>query len=103
MKQLSRIKIYYQERQYINMAWTDDKKQEAVELYLAEAPTAATSAEIVKSIAEKLEESPNGVRMILNAAGVYVKVEPSSIPAKKGSVAAGGEEKAPRVSKESQQ
>ncbi len=29
--------------------------------------------EIVKGIAEELDESPNGVRMILTKAGVYVK------------------------------
>jgi hypothetical protein len=31
--------------------------------------------EIVKEIAEELEESPNGVRMILTKAGVYIKKE----------------------------
>ncbi|HEY9705771.1 MAG TPA: hypothetical protein V6C58_25265, partial [Allocoleopsis sp.] len=32
-----------------------------------------TSTEIIKDIAEELEQSPNGVRMILVQAGVYVK------------------------------
>ena len=43
------------------MSWTDEKKQEAVEMYTAEEPTPENSMEIVKDIAEQLEESPNGV------------------------------------------
>ena len=35
------------------------------------------SMEIVKSIAEQLDQSPNGVRMILTKAGVYVKKNPA--------------------------
>jgi hypothetical protein len=34
--------------------------------------------EIVKDIAEELDESPNGVRMILTKAGVYVKKTPAA-------------------------
>ena len=56
-----------------NMSWDDDKKAEAVTLYEAAEPTPETSMEIVKDIAEELDESPNGVRMILTKAGVYVK------------------------------
>ena len=41
------------------------------------------SMEIVKSIADELGESPNGVRMILTKAGVYVKKAPASGSAKK--------------------
>lgn len=55
------------------MAWTDEKKAQAVEMYEAQEPTPENSMEIVKEIAEELEESPNGVRMILTKAGVYVK------------------------------
>ena len=55
------------------MAWDDDKKAQAVEMYEAQDPTPETSMEIVKEIAEELSESPNGVRMILTKAGVYVK------------------------------
>ena len=40
--------------------------------------TPETSMEIVKDIADELEESPNGVRMILTKAGVYVKKSPAS-------------------------
>lgn len=55
------------------MAWTDEKRQQAIEMYLAENPTPETSMEIVKTIAEELEEAVNGVRMILTKSGHYVK------------------------------
>ena len=55
------------------MAWDDDKKAQAVSMYEDQDPTPETSMEIVKDIADELDESPNGVRMILTKAGVYVK------------------------------
>lgn len=55
------------------MAWDDDKKAAVVAAYEDSDPTPETSMEIVKAIAEEYEESPNGVRMILTKAGVYVK------------------------------
>ena len=55
------------------MAWDDNKKAQAVEMYEEQNPTPETSMEIVAEIAEELEESPNGVRMILTKAGVYIK------------------------------
>jgi hypothetical protein len=64
------------------MAWTDESKAEAVSLYTAEEPTPETSMEIVKEIADTLGESPNGVRMILTKAGVYVKKAPATSSAK---------------------
>jgi len=64
------------------MAWDDDKKAEAVEAYTAANPTPETSMEIVKEIAEDLDESPNGVRMILTKAGVYVKKTPTASSSK---------------------
>jgi hypothetical protein len=60
------------------MAWDDDKKAQAVSMYEEQEPTPETSMEIVKAIAEDLEESPNGVRMILTKAGVYVKKTPAA-------------------------
>ena len=69
-----------------SMSWTDEKKQEAVDMYVAEEPTPENSMEIVKDIAEQLEESPNGVRMILTKAGVYVR----KTPAAKSSGGSGG-------------
>lgn len=69
-----------------NMAWTDESKEQAVEMYTAEEPTPENSMEIVQMIAEELGESPNGVRMILTKAGVYVK----KTPAVKSSSGGGG-------------
>tara|TARA_R110002012_G_scaffold10268_1_gene47371 strand:+ start:3933 stop:4370 length:438 start_codon:yes stop_codon:yes gene_type:complete len=60
------------------VAWTDESKAEAVEMYTAAEPTPETSMEVVKEIADELNESPNGVRMILTRAGVYVKKTPAS-------------------------
>ena len=59
------------------MAWTDEAKAQAVEMYTGEEPTPENSMEVVKMIAEELGESPNGVRMILTKAGVYVKKTPA--------------------------
>lgn len=58
------------------MAWDDEKKAEAVNMYTESDPTPENSMEIVKEIAEEINESPNGVRMILTKAGVYVKKAP---------------------------
>ena len=71
------------------MAWDDDKKEQAIEMYTAEEPTPENSMEIVKSIADELGESPNGVRMILTKAGVYVKKAPAAC-AKKSTTSTGG-------------
>lgn len=71
------------------MAWDDDKKEQAVEMYTAEEPTPENSMEIVKSIADELGESPNGVRMILTKAGVYVKKAPAA-GTKKSTTSTGG-------------
>lgn len=60
------------------MAWTDEAKAQAVEMYTDEEPTPENSMEIVKMIAEELGESPNGVRMILTKAGVYVRKTPAT-------------------------
>ena len=55
------------------MAWDDAKKDLVIEAYQNADPTPETSVEIVKEIAEDPDESPNGVRMILTKAGVYIK------------------------------
>ena len=76
--------------------WTDELKAKAVEAYEAADPTPETSAEIVVSIAEKLGQSPNGVRAILAKANVYIKATPK----KTGATAAKKEgAAAPKVSK----
>lgn len=86
------------------MAWTDEKKQNAIDAYLAGNPTPETSTELVKEIAEDMQESANGVRMILTTAGVYVKKDTSASTGtgtgSKAKTTTG--DKAPRVTKESQ-
>ena len=67
------------------VAWTDESKAQAVSMYEAGEPTPETSMEIVKYIADELDESPNGVRMILTKAGVYVKKTPAAKAVSTGS------------------
>ena len=71
------------------MAWTEEAKAQAVEMYTAEEPTPENSMEIVKEIAAELGESPNGVRMILTRAGVYVKKAPATRSSSNGSTGGG--------------
>lgn len=78
--------------------WTDELKAQVIKMYKDAGPTPENSTEILKEIADDIEQSPNGVRMILIQAGVYVKKDaaaPSGGSAKKP---AG--EGAKRVSKE---
>ena len=72
------------------MAWTDEAKAQAVEMYTAEEPTPENSMEVVKEIAAELGESPNGVRMILTRAGVYVKKTPATKSTSSGGGGGGG-------------
>lgn len=58
--------------------WTDELKAKVIEMYEGAGPTPETSTEIIKDIAEEIEMSPNGVRMVLVQAGVYVKKDPGS-------------------------
>ena len=84
-------RFYFQQQQARGkrrMAWTDEKKAEAIEAYQDAEPTPETSMEIVKEIADDLGESPNGVRMILTKAGVYVKKTPAT--ANGGGTSSGG-------------
>ncbi len=67
------------------MAWTDEQKAEVISKYEEAGATAETSMEIVQEIAEEVEQSVNGVRMILTKAGVYVKKSPAT--AKEGGAA----------------
>ena len=69
------------------MAWDDDKKAAVIEAYENAEPTPETSMEIVKDIADEFNESPNGVRMVLSKAGVYIKKTPA---ASGGAKASGG-------------
>ena len=79
--------------------WTDELKSEVIAKYEAAGPTPENSTEIIKDIAEEFEQSPNGVRMVLVQAGVYVKKDPGAGSAKTKTPAAG--DKPARVSKES--
>jgi len=76
------------------MAWTDEQKAEVIAAYEAQNPTPENSMEIVAEIAEEFEQSPNGVRMVLTKAGVYVKKAPAS-----GTKSSGGSTGGTRVSK----
>lgn len=80
------------------MAWDDTKRQKAIDLYQEREPTAENSLEIVAEVAGELEESVNGVRMILTKAGVYIKKEET----KKAAASAGSSSSTggTRVSKE---
>jgi hypothetical protein len=60
------------------MAWDEVKRLAAIEAYQDGNPTPENSMELVKEIAEDLEESPNGVRMILTKNNVYVKKSPAA-------------------------
>lgn len=78
--------------------WTEDLKKDVIAKYEAANPTPENSTEIIKEIADEIEMSPNGVRMVLVQAGVYVKKEATAAAAKTTS----GEKKTGgRVSKES--
>lgn len=79
--------------------WTDELKQEVISKYENAGPTPENSTEIIKDIAEEIEMSPNGVRMVLVQAGVYVKKEAGASTSKTVKKESG--EGTKRVSKES--
>lgn len=72
--------------------WTDELREQVIEEYTAAEPTSENSMEVVKEIADKLGKTPNGVRMVLTRAQVYVKKEPTASTST-------SESKTPRVSK----
>ena len=84
------------------MAWTEDQKVKAIAAYAAGGPTPENSTELIKEIAEELEQSPNGVRMILVQANVYVKKEATSSAGTTSTKAKAAGDAPKRVSKESQ-
>lgn len=81
------------------VSWDDEKRAAVVAAYEEAEPTPETSMEIVSAIAEEFGESPNGVRMVLTKAGVYIKKEVSAVSG--GSKGSGGG--GTRVSKADQQ
>lgn len=82
------------------MAWNDDKRAKAVSMYQDAEPTPANSLEIAQEIADELDESVNGVRMILVKAGVWQKKEEGS---KASSTSSDKKTGGARVSKEASQ
>ena len=85
----------YKKRRKRMSNWTDELKAQVVQDYESADPTPETSMEIVSDIAENIGQTPNGVRMILTKAGVYVKKTPAA-----GKASGGG---GTRVSKEGAQ
>ena len=79
--------------------WTEELKAKVIEMYEGAGPTPESSTEIIKDIAEEIEMSPNGVRMVLVQAGVYVKKEAGATTTKTTKTSSG--EGSKRVSKES--
>jgi len=65
--------------------WTDELREEIISEYTGREPTEENSIEIVKELAEQYEKTPNGVRMILTKAGVYVKKSTANTEGKKKS------------------
>lgn len=78
--------------------WTPELKEQVVKMYEDAGPTAENSTEIIKDIADEIEMTPNGVRMVLVQAGVYVKKEAS---ASKSAAKAASGDGPKRVNKES--
>ena len=76
--------------------WTDELKAKVTKMYLAAEPTADNSMEVVKEIADEIQQSVNGVRMILSKAGVYIV---KTVTKKTATASASGDKPA-RVSKE---
>lgn len=76
------------------MSWTDEERDQVIAKYKDGEPTPENSMDIVNAIAEEMDKTPNGVRMILMKAEVYVNKTPSSTASK----SSGGGSK--RVSKE---
>lgn len=72
-------------------------KQQIIDEYLANDPTVENTPEIVKEIAEAMGLSPNGVRMVLTDAKVYLKKVVAASTTKTDSASGTGTK---RVSKE---
>lgn len=77
--------------------WTDELKQKVIKLYQDAEPSPESSTEIIKDIADEIDMSANGIRMVLVQAGVYIKKEATA-----GKTTAKKESDGPkRISKES--
>lgn len=78
--------------------WTPELKEKVIKMYTEAEPTPESSVEILSDIAEELEQSVNGIRMVLIQAGVYVKKDAPGGKAAGGATKSGDAPK--RVSKE---
>jgi hypothetical protein len=58
--------------------WTDEEKAEVVTQYEDAKPTPETTMDIVKKLADDFDKTPNGIRMILSKANVYVTKAPAA-------------------------
>lgn len=77
--------------------WTDELKATVIEAYEEANPTPENTMDIIAELAEEHDKTPNGIRMILTKAGVYVKKTPTkSTGGTAGKKSGGGT----RVSKE---
>lgn len=75
--------------------WTDELRQKVIDAYLKAEPTPENSVEIVAELAEEFDKTPNGIRMVLTKANVYIKKDATSKSSKSSSEAT----KSTRVSK----
>lgn len=64
--------------------WTDELREQAIELYTEQNPTPENSMEVVANVADELGFSPNSVRMILSRAKVYITKTPAKAKASGG-------------------
>jgi hypothetical protein len=98
---MSADRFYNKHKGLTKMAWAPELKQIVIDAYVAAEPTPDNSTEIIKDLADKYEQTANGVRMILVQAGVYVKKDPAGVAKVSSTGDTSG--KAPkRVSKEEQ-
>lgn len=67
--------------------WTEELKKQVVEAYESRNPTPENTVEICKEVAEEFDKTPNGVRLILTRAGVYVK---KTVTSSSGASSSGG-------------
>ena len=80
----------------VNSDWTDELKAQVVEAYESANPTPENTMDIVTEVAKDFEKTPHGVRMVLSAAGAYIKKTPAS----NTSSGSSNSEKPKRVSKQ---
>lgn len=81
--------------------WTPELKEKVIQMYKDAEPSPESSTEIIKDIADEIDMSANGIRMVLVQAGVYVKKEATAGSASDKSTAKKTGEGSKRISKES--